>query len=237
MPHNPYDDPLDRGAEVHHHVPFGDLATADLVVGAVYEGGPLPHMGAEPISKLGIGAGNQGGIRSAGPVEARKLVVLFTTWEDTDWPDKVDPRTGRLTYFGDNKKPGTELHETNLGGNLTFKVAFDRLHAVPRGRRAIPPFLLFASRPSNVLKRAVQFLGLCAPGFPGVHESEDLVAIWKTSGHARFQNYRATFTVLDAPVVPRGWLEDLSRGTTMTDRTPPAWVEFVERGTYWPIVR
>lgn len=217
-------------------VPFNELAIADLVVGTVYEGGDLGHIGDEPISKLVPGAGNQGGIRSAGPMEARKLVVLFTTWHDVDWPDSVDTSTGRLTYFGDNKTPGNELHASGLGGNLTFKVAFERLHAVPGGRRTIPPFFLFARRPTEASARAVQFLGLCAPGFPGMAESEDLIAVWKTSGQARFQNYRATFTVLDAPRVPRAWLDDLSRGTIMTARAPAAWTEFVERGTYRTIV-
>ena len=132
--------------------------------------------------------------------------MLFTTWHDVDWPDTVDPRTGCLTYFGDNKTPGKHLHESRLGGNLTFKVAFDRLHAVPGGRRAIPPFLLFARKPTSASARGVQFLGVCAPGFPGMPESEDLIAVGKTSGHARFQNYRATFTILDVPLVPRAWL-------------------------------
>ena len=232
-----YSDVLAQSDRALHHVPFSDLAETDLAVGAVYEGGVRGHMGDEPISKLIPGVGNQGGVRGAGPVDARKLVVLFTTWHDVDWPDTVDPRTGRLTYFGDNKTPRKSLHESGLGGNLTFKVTFDRLHAVPGGRRGIPPFLLFARRPTEASARAVQFLGLCAPGFPGVPESEDLVAIWKTSGHARFQNYRATFTVLDAPVVSRGWIDDLSRGVSMTARTPAAWVEFVEQGTYRLIVR
>lgn len=232
-----YADLLVRDEPTLSHVPFGDLAIADLVVGTVYEGGDRGHIGDEPISILVRGAGNQGGIRGAGPVDARKFVVLFTTWHDVDWPDTVDPRTGRLTYFGDNKTAGKQLHESGLGGNLTFKVAFDRLHAVPEGRRAIPPFFLFARRPTEASARAVQFLGLCATGFPGMAESEDLIAVWKTSGHARFQNYRATFTVLDAPVVPRACLDDLSHGTVMTDRTPAAWAEFIELGTCRPIVR
>ena len=232
-----YGDLIGRPDSTLHRVKFAELSAADLVVGTVYEGGRAGHIGDEPISKLVPGAGNQGGIRSAGPADARRLVVLFTTWRDHDWPDALDTRTGRFTYYGDNKTPGKPLHESGLGGNLTFKIAFDHLHAVAGGRRAIPPFLAFAHRPTNTSSRAVQFLGLCAPGFPAMPESEDLVALWKTANCERFQNYRATFTVLDVPVVPRSWLRDLAAGTALTDRTPSAWLEFVEWGTYRPIAR
>ena len=46
--------------------------------------------------------------------------------------------------------------------------------------------------------RAVQFRGLMAPGSPLVPPDEQLVALWRNRGGQRFQNYRATFTVLDA---------------------------------------
>lgn len=218
-------------------VPFDQLRDADLIVGAQYLGGRVGHIGAEPISKLIPGAGNQGGIRSAGPVDARRFVVLFTKWNDPEWPDAVDWRTGRVTYFGDNKTPGHPLSPGGLGGNGTFEVAFRHLHATHDGRSAVPPFFLFAHTPLEASRRTVQFLGLCAPGFPAMPESDDLVAIWKTIGTERFQNYRATFTILDAPRVPRAWLTDLSNGRVMTEHTPDAWAEFVIRGTYRPLRR
>jgi hypothetical protein len=37
-----------------------------------------------------------------------------------------------------------------------------------------------------------------APGSPLVPPDEQLVALWRNRGGQRFQNYRATFTVLDA---------------------------------------
>ena len=214
---------------------FEKLREADLVVGTYYLGGRDGNIGDEPISKLIPGSGNQGGIRSAGPANARRLVVLFTTWHDRDWPDAIDERTGRVTYFGDNKSPGRPLSPGGLGGNRTLEIAFHHLHAVQDGRRGIPPFFLFAHAPREASRRTVRFLGLCAPGFPAMPESDDLVAVWKTVGNERFQNYRATLTLLDAPRVPRAWLSDLAEGHVLTVNTPEAWEEFVSRGTYRPI--
>jgi hypothetical protein len=65
--------------------------------------------------------GNQGGIR---PRKARRLVVLYTQWSDPDWPDHLDPETGTLTYYGDNKRPGRELHDTPKRGNAVLAAGF-----------------------------------------------------------------------------------------------------------------
>jgi hypothetical protein len=51
------------------------------------------------------------------------------------------------------------------------------------------------------------------PGAQGLPATADLVAIWKTSQGERFQNYRATFTALDVPVVERAWINDLMKST------------------------
>jgi hypothetical protein len=42
-------------------VPFEDLETADLVVDALYAGGPNGNAGDDPIARLIRGVGNQGG--------------------------------------------------------------------------------------------------------------------------------------------------------------------------------
>jgi hypothetical protein len=36
---------------------------------------------------------------------------------------------GQFVYFGDNKTPGHELHETGRGGNRILRRIFDLLHA------------------------------------------------------------------------------------------------------------
>ncbi|WP_456679958.1 hypothetical protein [Bradyrhizobium sp. USDA 3311] len=73
-------------------------------------------------------------------------------------------------------------------------------------RAIVPPFFIFKWYPTPASSRSVQFKGLAAPGFSGLPATADLVAVWKTTKGQLFQNYRAIFTVLDVPVVPRGWL-------------------------------
>ena len=55
------------------------------------------------ISKLIPGTGNLGGFRAAGTREDKKVVVLYTSGEDRDWPNRLDPNEGKFVYFGDNK--------------------------------------------------------------------------------------------------------------------------------------
>src|ERR1051325_7312827 len=90
---------------------FRSLATADLVIDAVYEGGSAGNTGDDPLGKLIPGAGNQGGFRQVGAGKYPTMVVLYSSNADPDWPDFIDPYTGVFTYFGDNKKPGKPLHE------------------------------------------------------------------------------------------------------------------------------
>ena len=52
---------------------------------------------------------------------------------------------------------------------------------------------------------------------------EDLVAIWRNVDQKRFQNYRATFTLLDEPVVSRGWIDAVLSGQILDASCPSAW--------------
>ena len=217
-------------------IQFPELASADLIVDAVYEGGTAKNTGADPLSKLLPGVGNQGGFRMAGRAAARKLVVLYTSGEDKDWPDRLEPSTGRFTYFGDNKTPGHGLHETTKGGNGLLRDAFAALHQSPPNRGVIPPFFVFAKHPHPTRTRSVRFLGLAVPGAPGLPGTEDLVAVWKISEGKRFQNYRATFTILDVPSVSRAWLTALTSGRDSRVAAPPPWLDWVETGRYRPLV-
>jgi len=78
----------------------------------------------------------------------------------------------------------------------------------------------------------VQFKGLAVPGFPSLSATEDLVAVWKTTNNQRFQNYRSVFTILDAAVVNRVWLNELAVGGRATEHAPAAWREWVSPGRY-----
>lgn len=204
------------------------LLNADLVVDAVYEGGAAGNTGDDPISKLLKGSGNQGGFRAAGRGNDKKFVVLYTSGEDKDWPDLLDFNTGRFVYYGDNKTPGHELHDTGPGGNRILRNVFDLIHSSSPERARIPPFLIFKKYPTSNSSRSVQFKGLAVPSYAGLSATEDLVAVWKTSRGQRFQNYRAVFTVLNVPSVSRAWLQDLADGKPMTGNAPEAWRVWVQ---------
>lgn len=207
-----------------------DLSTSDLIVDAIYEGGlGLP---GEPLSKVMPGVGNLGGFRAAGKGPDKKFVVLYTSGEDKDWPDTLDLNTGQFVYYGDNKSPGHELHDTQPGGNAILRRVFELLHSSERLR--VPPFFIFRKYPTPASARSVQFKGVAVPGFPGLPSTSDLVAVWKTTKGQRFQNYRSVFTVLDIPVVPRAWLNELNTGRPH-ESAPVAWKEWVKTGRYRPL--
>lgn len=127
------------------------------------------------------GVGNQGGFRALGrhSQDAVRLVVLYTSGAEPDWPDALDPYTGAFTYFGDNRSPGRTLHETPRKGNLLLDTVFTRVHAGREGRERVPPFLLF-DKPGT--GRDVRFRGLLAPGSDRLSGEEDLAAVWRTTG-------------------------------------------------------
>jgi hypothetical protein len=216
-------------------LPFDGLARADLTVDAVYEGGKVGNTADDPLGKL-VPVGNQGGFRYAGSPkkDALRLVVLYTSGVDRDWPDAVDRETGLFTYFGDNRQPGSELHSTSRGGNAILRTCFRRLHSTPAERQMIPPFLLF-NKASQAGGRDVRFLGLAVPGARDVQPIDDLVAIWRTSNGERFQNYRATFTILDVATVSRAWLNELAKGQALGPSCPTPYRDWVLHGKYTPL--
>ncbi len=201
----------------------------------MYEGGAAPNTSSDAIAALNLGVGNSGGFRQNGGLGHENLVVLYTSGEDKDWPDSLDPSTGRFVYFGDNKKPGNQLHDTPRKGNQILRRVFQSIHASPNERRSVPPFLVFAKYPTAASSRSVRFRGLAVPGFPGLPATTDLVAIWKTTSGARFQNYQSVFTILDVPVVRRDWLNDLVQGNETSVFAPKAWVDWVQNGKYTPL--
>jgi hypothetical protein len=209
-------------------VHFEELRAADLVVDAIYEGGRRGHSGDDPIQQL-LRVGIGGGFRYLGSQSKGGVYFcsLYSTLADTDWPDALYPETGRFVYFGDNRRPGRQLEDTKRKGNRLLARVFDDLHS--KKRSAIPPFLIFTRAGSG---RDVVFRGLAAPGAPNLTETEDLAAIWRTTNGRRFQNYRAVFTILDVPVVPRVWIEDLAAGSASADHQPSVWSEWIRTGHY-----
>jgi len=214
---------------------FEDLPTADLVVDAIYEGGSAGNTGSDPISKLLPGVGNLGGFRASGSGVKKKFVVLYSSGEEGDWPDRLDLNTGQFVYYGDNRTPGHDLHDTAKRGNLLLKAAFEKAHGDATKRAELPPFFVFTKTPTAKSSRSVQFKGLAVPGFPGLPMTEDLVAVWKTTSGERFQNYRAVFTVLNAATIPRAWIDSLISQESASATAPSTWRSWVESGAYSPL--
>ncbi len=213
---------------------FEGLGDSDLMIDALYESGNAGTAGDDPISKI-LNVGNSGGFRWAGTTDNLKYLVLYTTGEDLDWPDSIDVETGVFRYYGDNKTPGHDLHDTKKGGNRILRDLFNNLHL--QGRRdRIPPIFIFEKYPApNNRNRSVKFRGLCVPGIKKTDSQKDLVAVWKTSEGYRFQNYEAYFTILDINRVERAWIEDLDKGCENTENAPTAFIKWKKTGEWKPL--
>jgi hypothetical protein len=207
---------------------FDELAKADLVVDAVYRGGSTGNAADDPLARL-LPVGNQGGFRFYGKrsIPGCRLGVLFSTLAEPDWPDILDVETGRFTYYGDNRRPGHDLHDTPRGGNTVLRLCFDAVHRKPPLRDSVPPFFVFSRIGGS---RDVRFRGLAVPGEGTIPGVEDLVAIWKTVIDERFQNYRAMFTILDVAVATRQWIDDVVAGQSLGVNAPSAWKEWIHTG-------
>lgn len=211
---------------------FGALKTSDLFIDAIYKGGSNGNAGDDPISKLLL-CGNQAGFRYKGTSNLLDMpyIILYSSLDDPDWPDYIDFRTGVFTYYGDNKRPGHELHDTPRRGNLILKSSFELLEK--GNRKLIPPYFIFTKRG---IGRDVIFRGLAVPGASGLQASDNLVAVWKSQKGSRFQNYKASFTILECEHISRKWLNDLHSGNKESGNAPKKYIEWVKKGHYSPLI-
>jgi hypothetical protein len=207
------------------------LKISDLVVDEIYQGGRNGNASDDPLPHL-IGVSNQGGFRYIGTREHPRLAVLTLTLKEPDWPDNLDKETGLFTYFGDNRRPGHELHATPRFGNLLLRDMFDKAHGDQAARATVAPVLIFSNTGTF---RDVQFLGLAVPGDEGLDSNSDLVAVWRSKGGRRFQNYQAIFTVLDCQVIPKVWIEDIKAGRPLSVNCPRVWRAWVDRHRIRPL--
>lgn len=177
---------------------------------------------------------SQGGFRYRGKVRGKlDMLVLTTSMTDPDWPDALDPEPGIFTYYGDNKKPGRELHDTGRDGNLILRTIFEGARKGRQGREDVPP--IFLSTNASIA-RDVMFLGLAVPGVSDLEVAEELVAIWRSVRDERFQNYRARFTVLDAARMSRGWIDSIIAGKPDHSLAPEAWQSWRRTGRRKPLL-
>lgn len=208
-------------------IEFSRLSDVNLIVDATYQSDRSRQtMGGEPLAPL-TKTGNQGGFRFSGSIPSPEVVVLYTTLAEPDWPDTLDEENGLFYYYGDNRRPGYELHDrrSGRGGNQILRNVFAALHAGDRA--SIPPFMIFSKGGEG---RDVIFRGLAVPGASHLDQQSDLIAIWKSVGAQRFQNYRAVFTILDVAEIDRRWLMEIRAGEKFGGHCPAAFKKWVATG-------
>ena len=216
-----------------------ELSTANLVVDATYQGKrvrPL-DLSCEPMTRLLPGIGNMGGFRKRTNPRTKQTIalVLMSTGKESAWPDELDIFQGTYTYYGDNRSPGRGLHETPKSGNLQLRDIFAAAHGTAANRSSCPLILLFQSDGNEY---DVIFRGLAVPGAKNLSMGEDLVAIWATEGNQRYQNYRATFTILDASEISGEWVREILKNKSLNyedERTPVALQKWISTGEYRPL--
>lgn len=211
-----------------------NLDTVDLSVDEVYGGSRNGNSSDDPLPKL-LGVDNGAGFRHLGQrpgVKTLKLLVLKTSFSDQNWPDSLDGENGTFVYYGDKREPG-DLHQTPRQGNLMLRNLFDEAHQHQESS-AFPPIILFGNTGTY---RDVRFIGLAVPGAAGMGGDDDLVAVWRTTNDGvRFQNYKATFTILDVPVLSRAWLKDIQAGMAISSsHSPKPWMDWVGGRKFTPL--
>lgn len=218
-------------------VTFEDLPYCDLHVGAIHEAGKQGTFADDPLARI-VPVGNQGGFRYKGsPVKGTvRLVAMYTTGAEAEWPDHLQTSTGVLTYFGDNRQPGQKLLDTRRKGNVLLQKVFTAAYGSANDRSGVAPFLLFEKADRG---RDMTFRGLAAPGRKDSSFDADLQSVWKDLRGARFENYVAKFTVLACASVPRTWIDAVTAGAAPLDAPdcPHPWREWVAHRTYNALIR
>ena len=208
-------------------ISYYEIAFNNLVVDCVYEdsrelGSPLK---GQPLLKIFPGIGNMKGIRVAGRKPHWTLYVLTSTQREADWPDVLDESSGVLTYWGDNRTPGRELHHAS--GNLMFREIFERANGTKESRASVPPGFYFTPGDQG---RDIVFRGLVVPKTVHSDNAEDLIAVWRSTGGERFQNYRAKFSIIDTSEINLDWISSILRGQERLELAPKAWKTWVNSG-------
>lgn len=215
-----------------NRVPYDKIETSNLIIDCLYEDSREPGspINGQPLLRVFPGIGNMKGIRVIGNTPSWKLYVLTSTEIESDWPDSLDEATGLLTYWGDNRTPGKEIHDQP--GNRFFREIFARAASGLNGRMQVPPGFYFTHGGQG---RDMVFRGMIIPKTNEIANSEELISVWRSSYGERFQNYRARFTVLDATEINLQWIRSIIDGNELSDLAPSAWKSWIKTGLIKPL--
>ena len=183
-----------------------DFESSDLIPGAVYKA-PTRSVGKgnEVLSQLLPGISNSGGFRPRAGDGDPQIVVLYSTGAEGEWPDSLDEVGKSFTYFGDNRKPGNEIHSTPRGGNRLLRKWFD---ALASGRRHTVPLILGFRKALAAGGGDVEFIGVLVPVGQSESQGEGLVVEQRQHPEGNFENYKAQFTVLNTGPVDGGFVRN-----------------------------
>ncbi len=210
-------------------ISIDELVDADLIVGSIYEWGQDISFKFEPLHLL-LEVANTGGFRPKKTVKGKPweyaYVVLYSTGGKEEWPDNIDAEKALFTYFGDNKAPSDDWAKTP--GNRILGQVFSK-KGDQNDRREIYPFFFFTIVPNT---RHAQFRGLAVPGHQSIESQEDLLIEERDSSDGMFLNYKASFSLLNIPIVKREFINELLQGNSLGDAAPLPWREWIETGEY-----
>ena len=152
-----------------------DMTSAELIIDEEYLSNGAPNSSGDVLSVL-MKVGTLGGFRSRKTKDNSRYayIVMESRGNSIDWIDVVDRENGTVMYYGDNRKPGKQLHDTPNNGNAILREVFAAVNN--NDRKSIPPFFFFESAGG----RNRRFIGLLVPG-DGKNASVEnqLVAIWR----------------------------------------------------------
>ena len=171
-----------------------DYGSADLIPGAIYVASTSSiGKGNEVVSRLLPGISNSGGFRKRAGEGDPQIVVLYSTGAEGEWPDSWDEDSNHFTYYGDNRKPGNEIHSTPRGGNRLLRKWFD---ALASGARDTVPLILGFRKALAAGGGDAQFIGVLVPVEQSESQRGGLVVERRQHLEGDFENYKAQFTVL-----------------------------------------
>src|SRR5260370_24641454 len=98
-------------------------------------------MADDPIARL-LPVGTLGGFRYKGSRQMPKLVVLYTSGAEADWPDLLELTTGTFTNYGDNRHPRQDLHDSSRAAHIIFQRHFYFSLGCAETRHGVPPYFL-----------------------------------------------------------------------------------------------
>lgn len=214
------------------------VSKLDLVIDRIYPNYPQPRANRSYTDMLGTARG--GAIRYVNKSNADKYegcgryayVVLSTTFDINEWPDRIIRQTGDVFFYGDNRDNKKDIND-RLGNKILVDI-FECTHR-DEDRQLIPPILLFETKNKAAEKDQEtgysRFLGLLVPGTAN-SGFNDLVQEWRINNDGdRFPNYRARFTILNVNTVSREWLRKRVEDPEHSDEdAPKEWKDYIERG-------